>query len=62
MRVARLKGSDPEGYRRYMHEAKLFQPPEGEAVRIDTTTIGARQNAERIYEVLKSRGFRPPYA
>jgi len=61
-RIARLKGSDPEGYRRYTHETKLFQPPEGEAVRIDTTTIGAWQNAETIYDVLKSRGFRPPYA
>ena len=26
-RVARLKGSDPEGYRRHRQETRLFQPP-----------------------------------
>ncbi len=59
-RVARLKGSDPEGYRRYRRDTKLFQPPPEEVVHIDTTTIGPRQNAETIYEILRRRGFRPP--
>ncbi len=57
-RIARLKGSDPEGYRRYRHHTKLFRPPAGEVVHIDTTKIGPHQNAERIYEGLVSRGFR----
>ena len=29
-RIARLKGSDPEGYRRYRRDTKLFQPPPDE--------------------------------
>jgi GNAT superfamily N-acetyltransferase len=56
-RIARLKGSDPEGYRRYRDHTKLFQPPPGEVVQIDTTTIGARQNAETIHEILLRRGL-----
>jgi len=59
-RIARLKGSDPEGYRRYRHHTTLFQPPADEVVRIDTTNVGPRQNAETIYEMLLSRGFRRP--
>lgn len=59
-RVARLKGSDPEGYRRYRRDTRLFQPPPEEVAHIDTTNIGPRQNAEGIYEMLRSRGFRPP--
>lgn len=59
-RVARLKGSDPEGYRRYRRDTTLFQPPPEEVVHIDTTTIGPRQNAETIYGILRRRGFRPP--
>lgn len=59
-RVARLKGSDPEGYRRYRRATRLFQPPPDEVVQIDTTNISSRQNAETIYELLRSRGFRPP--
>jgi hypothetical protein len=59
-RVARLKGSDPEGYRRYRRDTKLFQPPPEEVVHIDTTNIGPRQNAETIYKMLRRRGFRPP--
>ena len=57
-RVARLKGSDPEGYRRHRYETKLFQPPPEEVVNIDTTKTGPRQNAEKIFEVLRSRGLR----
>ncbi len=61
-RIARLKGSDPEGYRRYRHDTKLFQPPPDEVVHIDTTKIRPKQNAESIYEMLCMRGFRPPTA
>ena len=56
-RIARLKGSDPEGYRRDRDHTKLLRPPPGEVVQIDTTTIGARQNAERIHEVLLGQGL-----
>ena len=61
-RIARLKGSDPEGYRRYRRDTKLFQPPPDEVVHIDTTNIRPKQNAESIYEMLRSRGFQPPSA
>ncbi|HUS21355.1 MAG TPA: hypothetical protein VMZ66_04995, partial [Aeromicrobium sp.] len=61
-RIARLKGSDPEGYRRYRRDTKLFQPPVREVVHIDTTNIKPNQNAESIYQILCSRGFRPPTA
>ena len=46
-RIARLKGSDPEGYRRHRHETKLFQPPPEEVVHLDTTTIGPRRTRRR---------------
>ncbi len=59
-RIARLKGSDPEGYRRHRHHTTLFEPPPDEVVRIDTTNVGPRQNAEMIYQMLLSRGFRRP--
>ncbi len=58
-RIARLKGSDPEGYRRYRRDTRLFQPPPEEVVHIDTTNIGPGENAETIYETLRNRGFRP---
>lgn len=58
-RIARLKGSDPEGYRRHRHATKLFQPPTEEVVHIDTTEVDPRRNAERIYENLLNRGLRP---
>jgi hypothetical protein len=58
-RVARLKGSDPEGYRWHRARTKLFQPPPAEVMHLDTTRIAPRQNAEAIYEMLQSRGFRP---
>jgi hypothetical protein len=57
-RVARLKGSDPEGYRRHRLNTRLFQPPPGEVVQLDTTRVGPHENAERVYEVLLSRGLR----
>jgi hypothetical protein len=56
-RIARLKGSDPEGYRRHRQETTLFQPPSDEVVHVDTTDIDARQNAEQIYATLISRGL-----
>jgi hypothetical protein len=61
-RVVRLKGSDPEAYRRYRFDNRLFQPPPEEVVHIDTTNIGPRHNAEMIYEILLGRGYRPPSA
>ncbi|HEV2069184.1 MAG TPA: site-specific integrase [Acidimicrobiales bacterium] len=57
-RVARLKGSDPEGYRRHRHQTRLLQPPPEEVIQLDTTNVGPRQNAEAIYETLLSRGLR----
>jgi hypothetical protein len=59
-RVARLKGSDPEGYRLHRNITKLFQPPHEEVVQIDTTSTGPRENAELIYQILLSRGLRRP--
>ena len=59
-RIARLKGSDPEGYRWHRQHTKLFQPPDGEVEHIDTTSIGARHSAETIYDVLLSRGLCRP--
>jgi hypothetical protein len=56
-RIARLKGSDPEGYRRHRQHTRLFQPPSKEVMHVDTTEIDARQNAETIYETLITRGF-----
>ncbi|MCA1704727.1 MAG: hypothetical protein LC808_16270 [Actinobacteria bacterium] len=57
-RIALLKGSDPEGYRWHRHHTKLFQPPPGDVVYVDTTKISARTNAETICEMLVSRGLR----
>ena len=57
-RIARLKGSDPEGYRRHRQHTNLFQPPSEETMHVDTTEIDARQNAERIYETLTGRGLK----
>jgi len=59
-RIARLKGSDPEGYRRHRDRIELYQPPADEVVHIDTTEVGPRRNAERIYEMLLSRGLGRP--
>ena len=58
-RVARLKGSDPEGYRRHRQQTRLFQPPAAEVVHLDTTAIDPRRNAEAIHEILLARGLRP---
>jgi shikimate kinase len=56
-RVARLKGSDPEGYRWHRQHTTLFYPPADEVVALDTTKTSPEQNAETIYEILLSRGF-----
>lgn len=56
-RRARLKGSDPEGYRRHRQHTKLFQPPPEEVMHLDTTEIDAQRNAETIYETLIGRGL-----
>ena len=58
-RIALLKGSDPEGYRRHRQFTELYQPPDGEVEHIDTTTVDPRRNAERIHETLLDRGLRP---
>ncbi len=58
-RIARLKGSDPEGYRRHRQLVELYQPPAHEVVHLDTTDVAPQQNAEAIYEALRDRGFRP---
>jgi hypothetical protein len=57
-RVARLKGSDPEGYRRHRFTTRLFQPPAEDVLALETTKVGPRDNAERIYAALVRRGFR----
>ncbi len=57
-RIARLKGSDPKGYRQHRFNTRLFQPPVEEVVELDTTRVGPRENAERIYEMLLSKGLR----
>jgi hypothetical protein len=56
-RIARMKGSDPEGYRSYRRQIKLFQPPPAEVIHIDTTKINPGQNASAIYEELIGRGL-----
>lgn len=61
-RIARLKGSDPEGYRRHRQDTKLYQPPPGEVIHVDTTRVGARRNAETICETLVGRGLCRPDA
>ena len=49
-RIARLKGSDPEGYRRHRHQTKLFEPPPEDVVHVDTTSIEPSLNAKTVYE------------
>ena len=54
-RVQRLKWSDAEAVERYRHETRLFHPPPGEVLYIDTTKIEPRDNAKIIFEALRSR-------
>ena len=58
-RIALMKGSDPEGYRRHRQQTKLFQPPSDQVLHVDTTEIDSRQNAETIYQTLTDRGLKP---
>lgn len=57
-RVARLKGSDPEGYRWHRHQTTLFQPPPEEVIHLDSTETGPDENAQNIYEALRERGWK----
>ena len=57
-RIALMKGSDPEGYRRHRQEIQLFQPPADEVIYLDTTDISPARNAERIHDALIERGLR----
>jgi hypothetical protein len=56
-RVARLKGSDPEGYRYHRHHTELFQPPAEELLVVDSTTTDPSDNAQTIYEALVGQGL-----
>ncbi len=47
-RIARLKGSDPEGYRHYTTTTTLFVPPPTELLTLDTTTVRPEATAESI--------------
>ena len=58
-RIALRKGSDPEGYRGHRMNTVLFQPPEDETFTIDTTVTAPLDNAQKIYEELAWRGYRP---
>lgn len=59
-RRARLKGSDPEGYRWHRRNSTLFQPPPDEVVHLDTTVTSPDDNAQAIYDVLVTRGYQRP--
>lgn len=53
-RVARLKGSDPEGYRHYTLTTELFVPPSSELLVLDTTTTLPAETAEAILGELRA--------
>ena len=57
-RIALRKGSDPEGYRAHRLTTTLFQPPDDEVLRIDTTSTPPSVNAETIRHELLRRGLR----
>ena len=59
-RIARMKGSDPEGYRWHRQATSLYEPPVAEVIHLDTTAVDALSNATRIYEALENRGLRLP--
>ena len=60
-RVALRKGSDPEGYRGHRLSTDLFQPPADEVIHLDTTEATPADNAQRIHQALRERGYaRPP--
>jgi hypothetical protein len=59
-RRARLKGSDPEGYRQHRQQVRLFEPRGQDLLRLDTTETTAERNAETIYTTLIDRGLDVP--
>lgn len=61
-RRARLKGSEPEGYRWYRRNTALFQPPPDEVLHLDSTETSPEDNARAIYDVLLARGLKRPPA
>ena len=58
-RIALRKGSDPEGYRNHRVTTMLFQPPDDEVLRIDTTSTSPSINAAIVRDELLRRGLRP---
>lgn len=56
-RIALRKGADPEGYRGYTLAVELFQPPAEELFHVDTSRVAPVDNARRILEELRRRGF-----
>lgn len=58
-RIALRRGSDSEGYRRHRLSTRMFEPPAGEVLHIDTTETEPGVNAETILNVLVERGFSP---
>lgn len=56
-RIALMKGSDPEGYRRHRLNTELYEPPDEDTFHIDTTETSAAENARLIYDELVRRGF-----
>lgn len=58
-RVALRKGSDPEGYRVHRLHTSLYQPPPADVIHLDTTVTPPSENAARINEALRERGFAP---
>ena len=47
-RIARLKGSDPEGYRGYTLNTSLFTPSPTETLTLDTTSTSPDKTADAI--------------
>ena len=57
-RIARLKGSDPEGYRWHRQVTELFEPPSDEVIHMDTTSTEPADNAALIHRELIRRGLK----
>ncbi len=51
-RISRLKGSDPEGYRRYTLNTRLFTPAPTETLTLDTTSTSPTATADAILRKL----------
>ena len=52
-RISRFKGSDPEGYRHYTLNTKLFTPAPTETLTLDTTSTPPSVTAEAILHELR---------